>query len=52
MKSMEVIWKGTVPLIMHSCQGVNPLHPITKKLKEFTSKRVKTDEDLLEISRL
>ena len=30
---------------MHSCQCVNPLHPISKEFKKYTSKRSKTDED-------
>ena len=52
MKTLEITWKGVTPLIMHSCQCVNPLHPISKKLKEYTSKRKKTEEDLQMISDL
>lgn len=52
MKTLEITWKGITPLIMHSCQCVNPLHPISKKLKEYTSKRKKTEEDLQMISDL
>ena len=52
MKNLLVTWKGTTPLIMHSCQCVNPLHPIAKELKKYTSKRNKTDEDLKKISDL
>lgn len=52
MKNLKVTWKGISPLIMHSCQCVNPLHPIAKELKKFTSKRNKTDEDLIKISDL
>ena len=52
MKNLLVTWKGTTPLIMHSCQCVNPLHPIAKELKKYTSKRNKTDEDLKMISDL
>lgn len=52
MKNLKVTWKGTSPLIMHSCQCVNPLHPISKELKKYTSKRKKTDEDLMIISDL
>lgn len=52
MKKLLVTWKGTTPLIMHSCQCVNPLHPIAKELKKYTSKRNKTDEDLKKISDL
>ena len=35
MKNLKVTWKGISPLIMHSCQCVNPLHPIAKELKKF-----------------
>lgn len=52
MKRIHVIWKGISPLIMHSCKCVNPLHPISKELKKYTSKRTKTDEDLQIISDL
>lgn len=52
MKNLKVTWKGISPLIMHSCQCVNPLHPISKELKKYTSKKNKTDEDLVKISDL
>lgn len=52
MKNLKVTWKGITPLIMHSCQCVNPLHPIARELKKYTSKRKKTEEDLLKISDL
>lgn len=52
MKTLKVTWKGTKTLIMHSCQCVNPLNPIQKELKKYTSKRTKTDEDLQRISDL
>jgi len=29
MKNLKVTWKGISPLIMHSCQGVNPLNPLS-----------------------
>lgn len=52
MKNLKVTWKGITPLIMHSCQCVNPLHPISREMKKYTSKRKKTDEDLIKISDL
>lgn len=52
MKNLRITWKGITPLIMHSCQCVNPLHPIAKELKKYTSKKKKTDEDLMKISDL
>ena len=52
MKNLKVTWKGVTPLIMHSCKCVNPLHPISKAMKVYTSKRKKTDEDLERIADL
>lgn len=52
MKNLKVTWKGITPLIMHSCQCVNPLHPISKELSKYTSKKKKTEEDLEIISDL
>ena len=52
MKTLRVAWKGITPLIMHSCKCVNPLHPIAKELKKYTSKKNKTEEDLNIISDL
>lgn len=52
MKTLKVTWKGITPLIMHSCKCVNPLHPIAKELKKYTSKTKKTEEDLNIISDL
>lgn len=53
MKTIRVDLKGATPLIMHSCQCVNPLHPITLEIKKITAKkRNKTDEDLAKLSDL
>ena len=54
MKNLKTTWKGISPLIMHSCQCVNPLHPISKELRKYTEKKNKdkTEEDLLKISDL
>lgn len=52
MKNLKVTWKGISPLIMHNCQCVNPLHPITKEMKKYTSKRKKTDEEYNILSNL
>lgn len=52
MKKLNYRIKGTTPLLMHSDKTANPLHPLTKKLKELTKKRNKTDEDLEAISRV
>ena len=54
MKTISVNWKGTTPLIMHSCKCVNPLHPLTLEMKKITSKSSKkrTEEDLIRLSDL
>ena len=52
MKELKVTWKGETPLIMHSCKCVNPLHPLAKEIKKYTSKRNKTDDDYEIISNL
>ena len=52
MKKLRVTLYGTSPLIMHSPKCVNPPHPIAMEMKKYTSKRKKTEEDLLKISDL
>jgi hypothetical protein len=52
MKNLKVTFKGITPLIMHSCQCVNPLHPISLEMKKITSKRKKTEEDLVALADL
>lgn len=52
MKSIKFRITGTMPLMLNNPQTVNPFNEFTKKLKPLTSKRTKTDEDMLEIYRL
>lgn len=52
MKKLHVTLNGTTPLIEHSPKCVNPLHPIAKEMKKYTSKKKKTEEDLMIISDL
>ena len=52
MRTLNITWKGVTPLIMHSCKCVNPLHPLSVEMKKYTSKRKKTEEDLIKISDL
>ena len=52
MKKIFCEFHGLSPLIMHSCQCVNPLHPIAIEMKKITSKRNKTEEDLIRLSDL
>lgn len=50
MRNLKVTWKGITPLIMHSCQCVNPLHPISKEIRKLNDKPrgQKLTEDELE----
>lgn len=43
---------GTRPLLLHNVQLASPMNPFSKKLKALSSKRVKTDEDRIEIARV
>jgi hypothetical protein len=43
---------STAPLLMHNGQIANPLNKWAKKMKQVTSKRVKTDADHEELARL
>ena len=43
---------GIAPTLMHNNQMCNPLNPYAKRVKTFTSKRKKTDEDYLEIAKI
>lgn len=43
---------GTRPLIMHNVRLASPLNSYAKQLKALNSKRVKTDEDRMEIARV
>ena len=52
MKKIKCEFHGLTPIILHSCQGVNPLHPLAIELKKLTGKRNKTEEDLIAISDL
>jgi hypothetical protein len=44
--------QGTRPLLMHNVRLASPLNPYAKQLKALNAKRVKTDEDRLEIARV
>ncbi len=55
MKNLQVTWKGITPLIMHSCQCVNPLHPISKEIRKLNGKprgQKLTEEELEKLSDL
>lgn len=53
MKKIKCEFHGVSPLIMHSCQCVNPLHPLSLEMKKINSKnKGKTEEDLAVLSDL
>lgn len=45
---LRVTLTGTRPLLMHNGRLANPIDPWTRRLREVTSRRRKTDEDLAE----
>jgi len=51
-KELEIEIRGLTPTIQHSGQLADPLNQWTKAMREITKKRVKTDADLMELSRL
>jgi len=52
MEQLKFKVTGILPLLMNNPQSVDPFNRYAKAKKVLTSKRVKTDEDLLEIRRL
>lgn len=44
--------RGVSPLLLHNGQTANPLNPFSKRMKEVSGKRKKTDADYLELSRI
>ena len=52
VKELKCRIRGLVPLILHNGRLKNPRDKMAKQIKEYTSKRKKTDADFEEISRL
>ncbi|MGN1217135.1 MAG: hypothetical protein ACI4TD_04075 [Phocaeicola sp.] len=52
MREIKFKITGTTPLMLNNPQTVNPLNKYAKQLKDLTSKRTKTEEDLFEISHI
>lgn len=52
MKTLKVKVTGITPLMLNNPQTVNPFNEYSKLLKPLTSKRTKTEDDLMEISRI
>lgn len=51
-KTLKIKVEGIAPLIMHSSNLANPLHPITKEIKNHSGKRGKTEDDLELLAKL
>ena len=51
-RRLSIRIKGIAPLMCHNGQLANPLNPHSKGMKAITSKRKKTDDDLIELQRL
>lgn len=52
MKKFRIRITGKTPIVLHSDRAVNPNSPYKNALKELTSIRKKTDEDMSAIARL
>ncbi len=52
MKQVKVEIQGVAPLMLNNIVKADPLHPITKAIKEYSKKRTKTEEDFLIMSQL
>lgn len=52
MREFTLTITGTAPLLMHNSQLSDPLNKWSKEIKKISSKRSKTDDDLLEMSHL
>lgn len=50
MRTMNLTAQSVSPMLMHSSAGANPLDKRTQAHKALTSKRKKTEEDMLEIA--
>lgn len=49
---VRITMEGTTPLLMHNVRLSDPLDPIARQMKEISSKRTKTDEDLEQLAHL
>lgn len=52
MRTLRFKVTGTTALMLNNPQTVNPFNEYSKLLKPLTSKRTKTEDDLMEISRI
>lgn len=44
MDTLKLTFEGISPLLMHSARGADPLDPLTREMKTYSSQRKKTDE--------
>lgn len=52
-RQLQFSIKSISPLIMHDGKKqTNPLHPLTKEIKRFSSKKPKTEEDQMALAKL
>lgn len=52
MKILNIEVIGESALLQHDDKTANPMNPYTKRLKEITGKRKKTDEDIFQIAKI
>ncbi len=52
MKNLQFRLTGEAPLLMHNGQTADPLNPFAKRLKEISSKRVKTESDYDQMAKI
>lgn len=52
MKTIKIRVTGLSPLLQHDDKTANPFNPFTKRLKEISGKRKKTEDDLLDMARI
>jgi hypothetical protein len=51
LETIEVIWRGVGDIMCHRGGLANPLDPAARKIKALSSKRKKTDEDLVDLAK-
>ena len=52
MKILKFRFESVSPLLQHDDKMANPFNDYTKRMKAISSKRKKTDDDLMEIARI
>lgn len=52
MKILKFRFESVSPLLQHDDKMANPFNDYTKRMKAISSKRKKTDDDLMEMARI